>query len=302
MQSYFHRHALIFAIVLYATLTPAIALGAGRDEIVREDIVTYGDYRFVKEQRVVHYDDEPNELLKMERMEAFLIVYKDGREIYRSEEGENFLLHPDFLPAVGTDMTGDGSPDIVISHESGGTAGITDSYIFELREPLNVMAIYGSVNFKDLDDTGGLELEVNDANFAYWRTSGVSSARPHVILRYRDSRYVFDPDLTRKPPLSRSEFDRILSELRNDRWYPDYLPHEFLQTTVGLIYTGNVVQALEFIEAAWPPSLSGKDNFIAELFQCQLQESFWWLEIARLNNLPADKHLDCYNRFPIRPL
>lgn len=299
MQPYLQRLSRSLAIVLWAFLTPAIALGAGRDEIIREELVSYGNYRFVMEQRVVHYDDEPNELLKIEKMEAFLIVYKDRREIYRSEEGDNFYHDTEYHPAIGTDVTGDGSPDVVILHESGGNSGVTASYIFELREPLNVIILPGGLRFEDIDKIPGMELDIRDNNFKYWKTSGVNSAFPRVVLRYQDGQYVFDPDLTRKPPLSETELRRISSEIRNGRWHPDFFPHDFLQTTLDLIYTGNVIQALEFIEVAWPPSKPGKDDFIAELFQCQLRMSRWWLEIARLNNLPPDKNFDCYKRFPI---
>lgn len=290
-----------FGILLYLILEPAIVLGAGRDEIVREEIGAYGDYRFVMERRVVHYDDEPNELLKTERMEAFLIVYKDDEEIYRSEEGDWFYYN-DYYPEIGTDITGDGSPDVVLLDDSGGAHCCDTYYIIELREPLNVIIFSlgdGGIDFQDLDDVPGLELNISDGNFAYWKTSFTGSAFPHLILRYRDGRYVFDAELTRKPPLSESELYRISSELRNGRWHPNYFPTDFLQVTVDLIFTGNVLQALEFIEAAWPPSKSGKDDFIAELFQCRLREDRWWPEIARMNNLPPEKHLDdCYKRFP----
>lgn len=289
-----------FGILLL--LLPVVATGAGRDEIAREEVASYSDYRFVMEQRVVHYDDEPNEMLKTEKMEAVLIVYKDDQEIYRSDEGYKFYHNKEYHPEIGTDITGDGSPDVVLVDWSGGAHCCDTYYIFELREPLHVMSFGlgdGGISFENLDDAPGLELKIGDDNFAYWRTSFVGSVFPHVILHYRDGQYVFAPDLTRQLAPSEKQLQKTLFALHKIKWNPAYLPKDFLQMTVDLIFTGNAMRALEFIESAWPKKLAGKNDFIAELFQCRLREDRWWSEIAQLNDLQPDEPLnDCGKRFP----
>ncbi len=269
-----------------------------RTEIEREELAVVSDYRFVTEQTVIYEDGvEYNDMNPPLRMETTLIIYKGNQEIHREEEWRWEIGR--HHPKSGTDVTGDGSPDVVLTEYSGGAHCCFTYYIFELREPLNRIKLYtgdGLASFEELDELPGLELVVSDDNFTYWTKGFAGSPFPDIGLRYKDGDYKPDVDLFWRPALSDAQLNKLVAEVPKDEWEldTDYLPDEFLSGVTDLIYAGHVDQALQFIELAWPSDKPGQDEFIAELFQCRLRRSQYWPAIAQLNGLqPDEPRKDC---------
>lgn len=266
-------------------------------EFVREESSVYSDYRFVTEQRVDHDDEQPETFLQTSYLETFLIVYKSDREIARLEGWRWEIDEP-----PGRDLTGDGSIDVVFTEYSGGAHCCFTRHIIEMREPINIIKIYtgdGSFGFEELDGKLGFEIVTTHDLYTEWINGYVGAPFPRIMWRYLDGTYQPDPDLTRQPPLSDSELHRLIQKVRHGEW-PDsksYLPREFLSITLDLIYGGNLGQALEFIQAAWPPQKPGQAEFIAELLQCRMRDGWIWPMIAAMNGLPAERSArECRDR------
>lgn len=295
MRGAFLTTLVAFTSLLVIFLLWHAAVAADRIEIVREDLAVVGDYRFATEQKVIYedgvqYDDMHPPLY----METILIVYKGGREIHRMEGWRWEISDRD--PKPGTDVTGDGSLDVILTEYSGGAHCCFTTYIFELRGPLNMITLYtgdGGASFEDLDELPGLEIVVSDDNFTYWINGFAGSPFPQVVLRYTNGTYQLDLDLTWQPRLAESNLLRLATEVKNGEWHlnADYLPDDFLSVITDLIYAGHFDQALEFIELAWPPNKPAQDEFVAELFQCRLRRSEYWPAIAELNHLAPEQPL-----------
>lgn len=288
--------ALALPLSLYMTHA---ALAGERMKIVREERAVTGEYRFVTEQRVLFEDGvEYDAMNPPTGFETFLIVYKNGQEIHR-EEGWRWYPTQN-LPAPGTDVTGDGLPDVVFEDWSGGAHCCFSYFIFELKEPLHVIKVEtgdSQAGFANLDGAPGFEIYYADFSFTDWTNGFAGSPAPSVVLRYNDGSYVPAPDLMRQSAMNDADLRREAEKVRQGEWLYDigYLPVEFLRIAVGLIYTGNVMQALEFIQLAWPEIKPGQSAFIEELFTCQLRRSAFWRAIAQMNGLSPDEWpMECY--------
>ncbi len=301
------RRYVPIAIPALVVLTGAFLMSCAsrpgeRTEIEREEIAVVGDYRFVTEQTVIYEDGvEYDNIYKSPmRLETILVIYKGEQEIHR-EEGWRIEIE-DRHPKPGTDVTGDGSPDVIITDYSGGAHCCFTYYIFELREPLNIISIYtgdGSFSFDELDGRPGLEVVTTDDFYTEWINGYVGAPFPHFMWRYNGSTYEPDPDLTRQQPLKEAEFQRLVQQVRDGEWpaSESYLPREFLSVTLELIYGGNLVQALDFIQATWPAQKPGQAEFVAELLQCRMRDNAIWPMLAEMNGLPVEKaRSDCRDR------
>ena len=154
------------------------------------------------------------------------------------------------------------------------------------------------ISFKELDGRPGLEVIILETIFLYWKTSFASSPAPRVILRYGRGEYRIATDLMKEPAMGREHLLQHAQEVRTStRWGRyDYYPFDerLWKIMLDLIYTGNVEQAREFAELAWPPSFPGKNDFLTELFKCQIRHSDYWKDIAALNGLQSGQPVgDC---------
>lgn len=268
-----------------------------------EEIITYkttelftqGPYRFASEQLFSQSPGEPAPL----GMEETLIVFKDGQEIHREEGWRWEVYNSPAAPTVGSDITGDGIPDVILIEDTGGSHAPWTFYIFELRDGLPVHTFAPMVNFKQLDETPALELSVRDDNFEDWKAPAFQSAFPDVAMRYRNGAYELAPDLMRAPPPSPAEFDELVQNSRSgDGWKMTTAPrngefawdigYQFLSEVIDLIYNGHADLVPKFANDAWPPAKPGKQEFIQELMECRIRMSSYWPAIAALNNLPPD--------------
>ncbi len=261
------------------------------DDFFRE--LTYQDYLF----RLYDYTEmsEGKPLL----IEQTLVVLKSGREVFR-ETGYRWYIANE-VPKFGVDITGTGQPNVVLSEYSGGAHCCTTNYIFELAEPLKVIRVPSDdfpITFKELDGRPGLEIILLDTIFLYWKAGFVGAPTPRVVLRYDKGAYQVATDLMKEPPMGREHLLRHAQEIRgsavwgNDEDYP--LDQRLWKIMLDLIYTGNVDQAREFTDMAWPQTFPGKKEFLFEFFDCHLRRSLYWPGIAALNGLsPKEPEKNC---------
>lgn len=194
----------------------------------------------------------------------------------------------DSLIRMGTDITGDGKPNLVVNEWTGGSHSDFIFHIFEIGENFrHIQSINAEhsdlVDFENLDEDPALEFPMNDWTFAYWKTCFAQSPAPLVILKYTGTKYEVADQLMRKPGLSPDELNQMAADIRE---YPDWKeeqpPVELWRQMLDLIYTGNMNQAWVVCDLAWPKGMAGKDHFLDE-FKARLSQSPFWTDIRRLN-------------------
>jgi hypothetical protein len=221
--------------------------------------------------------------------EGYFEVFKDGEPVLRQDEyGRFYIGHLDeeFNEPIemGRDITGEGLPDLVISHWAGGAHCCLELYVFELGQ---VFRRIGQLNaghsdrshFEDLDGDGKLEFLTNDWTFAYWKTSFAASPAPPVILRFQEGGYHLATDLMLKPAPAEEELKKQAQEIQVDpAWAEGRPPEKLWATMLDLIYSGHADVARQFFETAWPAGVEGQEPFWSE-FQTQLTTSPYWEDL-----------------------
>jgi hypothetical protein len=245
-------------------------------------------------------------------------IYKGDKEVYR-EDGFKFnlgLVNDDIpegaLVKPGKDITGDGVPDLVISHWSGGAHCCFDYYVFSLGDQFSQIAKIENRDsdlgkFIDVDGDGVLEFIGSDWTFAYWHVSFAGSPAPDVIYQFKDGQYRIALEKMRRS-LDADKHKALLKEIKHDieniskdkedlrkmkeddvlGWSDGNVgvPPEVWGYMLDLIYSGNASEALSLIDEVWPPGAAGKDDFLKD-FLAQLAESPHWNEIAK--TMPKSK-------------
>ena len=218
-------------------------------------------------------------------------VYAD-RGYYFRFGSFNEEFKTDSLISIGSDITGDGIPNLVIGEWTGGNHC---DFLFQLFEIGDRFRYIQTINlrhseladFRDVDGDDALELPMNDWIFAYWRTSFIASPAPRIILKYTGKKYEMAPDLMRKPGFAHDELVTMAIDLQaNSSWEGGHPPVDLWAEMLKLIYTGNMNQAWELAEMAWPPRIAGEEQFLQD-FRSRLAESPFWNEIRKMNQESA---------------
>jgi hypothetical protein len=202
---------------------------------------------------------------------------------------------PNALVRMGADVTGNGKPNLVLGHWSGGAGCCYRLEIFEVGSEFRKVADLdlqrsAGAEFADVDGDGRLELVAEDWTFAEWHASLADSPAPQVILRFRDGAFHLAADVMRKPAPRYSELAIKTQQVRSSPGWdnPRDPPSHLWNAMLDLIYSGHAVEAWHFCEAAWPPDREGKEAFLKE-FRSQLAKSPYW---ADLKALQGDSSLD----------
>ena len=224
------------------------------------------------------------------------VLRNDSLAFSRQTGGRFFIANgfdePGAAPApaipVGTDVTGFGKPNVVLSEWTGGGHCC---YVFRVLELGKIVREVAAIDvqdaidscFVDLDHNGVFALVSRDYTFAYWRASFAESPAPGIILRFNGVGYDLALDLMRKPAPDKEEIDKIVAEVRQSE-YPKPL---LWKTMLDLIYTGNADLAWRFLPAAWPSTVTSRGEFLRG-FCGQLANSPYFERLdTQLTNAPC---------------
>lgn len=229
-----------------------------------------------------------------------MTFFKSGKEIRSDCTDSDAILSIIMSPPGGKDINGDGVPDLIVEHYSGGAHCCYEYAIFSLGNTLELTSVlegkHSPLEFKDLDGDGKYEVIGRDWTFAYWNTSFAESPAPQIILRWNDGRYRLTGDLMKKPA-NQNELLQLAEEFRRDALFVDesmkslHWEPKWWAVMLELIYTGNGNLAWKFCDWFWPVSdqqsiskkyMAEKKKFLSE-FKKQLKTSPYWLDLKKLN-------------------
>lgn len=192
------------------------------------------------------------------------------------------------LVSIGSDITGDGKPNLVVSEWTGGAHCCFLFHVFEIGDQFRYIQTINAghsdgADFENIDNDPALEFPMRDWTFAYWRTCFVASPAPEVILKYKGEKYKMAYDLLRKPSLPQDELAQLATDIKtSEDWKKEQPPAMLWARMLDLIYTGNMNQAWALAELSWPAEIDGKEDFLKD-FKAQLAQSPFWQDVQKLN-------------------
>jgi hypothetical protein len=237
----------------------------------------------------------------VENEDGCLEVSRNGGVVFResSKGGEYTLGQPANrrygVPKVadGTDLTGRGHPDMIVSNWSGGAHCCFTRYIFELEPEFKLLATLDDADaefghFVDLDQNHRYYYQTFDFTFEYWRVSFAESPAPKVILRFvddgKEGAYQLALDKMKRPEPTVAEWQKDLQEARaafgKDGPSSNRIGSELWGDMLNFIYGGQSDLAWKLLDGAWPANRDGKDDFLSD-FCSQLKSSPYWPDLEK---------------------
>jgi len=233
-----------------------------------------------------------------------LKVFHAGKQVYRmDEEGGSFTLgrigdasSPGGV-VPGTDVTGRGHPDVLVSYFSGGAHCCFELLLFELEPQFTLIANIGlgnsdeSVFKRDVrhPEDKRYRLETADQTFAYWHTSFAESPLTPVLLEAADDgkggvRFRLAVDKMRKPAPTEDQWRRADLKAARAALQPGtgfenyYAGSDLWRVMLDRIYAGQEEWAWKTVDTAWPAKKPGKDAFLKD-FCGTLHLSPYWPDL-----------------------
>jgi hypothetical protein len=197
------------------------------------------------------------------------------------------------IPAIanGTDLTGSGHPEMVISGYTGGAHCCTEHDIYELEPEFKRLVTIDDMDdedghFEDLDHDGHYYHLTTDSTFVYWKADYAESTATRVILQFVNDnkggafhlalKKMHEPVPT---PEEWKETTKIAREAFGaDNPFSGGIGSWFWGNMLSLIYAGHSDLAWKLSDETWPPEKPGKDKFLAD-FCSQLKTSPYWPDL-----------------------
>lgn len=228
------------------------------------------------------------------------------------EEFATKMKAPLKVLAPGYNLSGSGSPEIVVERANCGAKCLFEYEIFSLGKTFKkypkIESGNDSLSFIDIGGDGTIEAVAVENIFDCWKFSGAGSPRVRVLLRFKNGTPRLATDLMRTPPPSHSYMDKIIAEAKTDLQppkegdfrYADYkesndiiLPTSIVRNMMELIYSGNGALAWQYLDQVWPQrnltyestmpkETVTKEQFLAQ-FKEQLAKSPYWNDVKTLN-------------------
>jgi len=265
----------------------------------------------VKQYLFLSYKDE-------EKGMACIQILRDRKVIFRrtNENGGWFEIGQPadkdngarMIPN-GTDITGRGHPNMIVSAGTGGAHCCLLHYVFELEPEFKLLATIDGrdddmAHFADLANDGRYYYVGADWTFAYWPGSFASSPSEAITLQFSDDKngggfHLALDKMYSLPPTAR-EWEHHLQEvnaaLKEDALQSEELARPLWGTVLDLIYTGHSDLAWEFVKEVNPKAKQGSNPTLAD-FCSILKTSPYWRDLEpTIKDLP----LECANAKPGR--
>jgi len=216
------------------------------------------------------------------------IVFRKASHSFSIGHGIGAQKYDQLIP-VGSNISGDGFHNLVVTEWTGGAHCCYVTHVFDLGNTLREMV---AIDNKDSDTSHferrsgerGLLFITYDFAFAYWKASFADSPAPKVILRYCNGEYRLADDLMRRPAPNSMQLKRLYSSVRKELSWSGNIPSSTLWSAMlDLIYSGNTGAAWKLFDLIWSEKSTGKAEFRDE-FQKQLETSDYWEQIKLLND------------------
>ena len=236
---------------------------------------------------------------------ACLQVMSGGKVLYRSalDSYQKFTLGQpgdatEKIPAIanGTDVTGRGHPDMIVSLYTGGAHCCTSHYVFELEPAFRLLATLNDSNddlahFEHFAD-GHYYYITADWTFEYWPTCFTCSPSALVTLHWVDDakgggfHLAMDKMQTAAP--TPTEWNKELSAAQKavNAGSVDDIGQSLWGVVLDLIYAGHSDLAWKFVDAAGPKAQQQPFPALAD-FCGLLKTSPYWTDLQpTLQNTP----------------
>lgn len=242
-------------------------------------------------------------------------ILKAGKRVYM-QTGYSFSLgyaldhdqSPDSVPVPpGTDMTGEGIPDLLVTEWSGGAHCCYSFHVFRLGsefKKIQTIPVFDAdeSDFVKRPGIPGLVLVTADYSaFAYFPKSFAGSPAGRVFLSFQEGRFRLDATLMKTDGPAKGEIDKCAALFKKSRAWKDGQPMGMWYYATDLIYTGNETTAVRFLDASWGGSTADRDKYLKE-YKRRLQKSVYYPELKLLQQLgpsPANQKIDwtkqCFN-------
>lgn len=246
--------------------------------------------------------------------DACLQVMRNGQVIFRRTLGNDgyYVLgqqkdgYGPYIPN-GTDVTGRGHPNMLVSFYTGGAHCCTLYYVFELSPKLKLVATLDAQDgdfsrFRIID--GKYYFATEDWTFAYWQSSFADSPAPEIILGFKDDAtggsYHLALEEMERPAPNPDEWKKALLMGRQafgeSNPFSGGIGSRLWGNMLSFIYQGHSDLAWKLFDEAWPPGRQGKEKFLSD-FCSQLKTSPYWPD---LKTVIPDPPPSCANARPAR--
>ena len=234
-------------------------------------------------------------------------IFKDNSLVYQSDVDIKFWVEEenDSLLKMGTDITGDGQPNLVVFHWCGNAYGTGNRYVFSIGEEFKLIQTLPHGDFEDVNHDGILEFIAYDNTFSFWHACHAGSPYPDLIYSYQEGSYQLSPALMYEPLPTAQEEDKAIVQIKkyitecearewkDNIWYYEgtYLPSLVWSYMLDLLYSGHPLEARKFLDKVWPQDKPGKELFLFN-FKEKLNKSDYWRKISSvLYKTPEEKDL-----------
>lgn len=232
--------------------------------------------------------------------DACLQIIRDGRQIFKRTMGNDgyYVLgqrgqKDAGIPSIpnGTDLTGRGRPDMVVSFYTGGAHCCLFASVFELEPDFKLLGTIDAAHgdgshFTIIDNRYYYSTE--DWTFAYWNGSFAGSPAPMVFLAFIDdannqSGFHLALDNMRRPAPTDEEWQKALRDVRQELSLEkknmfNFLPQVLWKEILDLIYTGHSDLAWKFLNEIGPEAQKAPYPDLGA-FCSKLKTSPYWRDL-----------------------
>jgi hypothetical protein len=271
VSSPFTRRAR-FTVPIAVFLAIAAGSAAARGD-TRPDSIRIGRYS------VLRIEDEENGGERVEVRARGETLFKTGLE-HRVAIGAPPGIPTPLVP-LGSDVNGNGVPDVVVYGWSGGAHCCFTLWVLELGKSVTEIAKVDGGNhapgLANLDGDAAIEVMAIDDVFADWPDSFGGSPFPRVVLDWGASGLSPSCELTFEP-LAPESLQASIARLReNPGWKEGSIEaySALMSEVVGLFYRGHDREAIELFHAVRPAEDELGLRLLLELGGLMERSAYW---------------------------